>query len=121
MELCCRDGDGLVAHMSVILDKSTKKDDDDDDDVADAKRRTDSTVKSTLQDVVASGRVGSITVDPSYLLFESQLGESSQQSISDKNGSIYYNLILVNCNSFLLLILIYNLYLVSLFIVCNFN
>ena len=60
----CRDGDGLVARMSVILDKSEKKDDVD-----------DAGLKSTLKEAIASGRMGSISVDPSYLLFESQLGQ----------------------------------------------
>lgn len=64
------DGDGLVARMSVILDKSEKKDDVD-----------DAGLKSTLKEAIASGRMGSISVDPSYLLFESQLDATASDPL----------------------------------------
>lgn len=66
------DGEGLVAHMSVILDKSSMNAVD-----SDSRSQTDSMMKSKLQEAIASGRIGSINVDPSYLLFESQIDASA--------------------------------------------
>ena len=65
-------GEGLDAHMSVIFDKKSAEDAEKSSEL---KIETDAVVKSALEQAISSGRMGSLRVDPSYLLFESQLGK----------------------------------------------
>lgn len=61
-----------MAHMSLVLDK---KKTEEFERSSDLKVETDVIVKNALQGAIASGRMGNLQVDPSYLQFESLLGQ----------------------------------------------
>ncbi len=56
--------------MSLVLDKKVAE-----ERFSETKQETDGVVKSALQGAIASGRIGNLQVDPSYLQFETLLGK----------------------------------------------
>ena len=73
--LSTRDGEGLVAHMTVVLDKKQVEEHKRNSDL---RVETDAVMKNTLQEAISSGQMGPIRVDPSYLLFEALLGNATR-------------------------------------------
>ena len=61
-----------MAHMSVVLDKKKAEEFE---RSSEFKVETEGLVRSALQGAIASGQMGTIRVDPSYLQFESVLGK----------------------------------------------
>lgn len=55
--------------MTLVLDKKVAE-----ERFSETKQETDGVVKSALQGAIASGRIGNLQVDPSYLQFETLLG-----------------------------------------------
>lgn len=59
----CRDKGSVIAKMNVILDKAKYE-------KGRALKDEQKSVKKALEDTVSTGRVGALTVDPDYLVFE---------------------------------------------------
>lgn len=66
-----REEGGLVANMIVVLDKKSTEEFEQSSDL---KVETEDFVRTALRGAIASGQVGGIRVDPSYLKFETTLG-----------------------------------------------
>ena len=66
-----REDGGLIANMLVVLDKKSTEEFEKSSDL---KVDTENVVRTALRGAIASGQVGSIRVDPSYLKFETILG-----------------------------------------------
>lgn len=62
----------MVANMVVVLDKKSSEEFEKSSDL---KVETENVVRTALKGAIASGQVGSIRVDPSYIKFETVLGK----------------------------------------------
>ena len=70
--------------MIVVLDKKSTEEFEQSSDL---KVETENVVRTALRGAIASGQVGSIRVDPSYLKFETVLGRL-QKSIGPSTGML---------------------------------
>ena len=67
-----RSDDNVLAKMKVVIDKAQYE-------KGRALKEDVSPVKKTLQETVATGKVGNLAVDPGYLVFEPQEREYIQK------------------------------------------
>lgn len=74
----------MVANMIVVLDKKSTEEFEQSSDL---KVETEDFVRTALRGAIASGQVGGIRVDPSYLKFETTLGTFTKH-IASSDGNV---------------------------------
>lgn len=72
----CRDQDNVIAKLNLELDKAQLE-------RGRSLEDSQTSVEQVLQETVAAGRVGALTLDPAYLVFEPQQCKINILYISD--------------------------------------